>query len=511
MKEEETDQTNGDEPPITDSELDPLAEYRRKRDPAATNEPFQDPPVLKGDARDAREGQFVVQLHHATRVHYDLRLEVAGVLESFAVPKGPSQNPADKRLAIHTEAHPMRYLDFEAVIPDGQYGAGPMIAWDRGRVRYPKTSPREGLENGKLSFELYGRRLRGGYTLIRTRGRGGRSFEGSKEAWLLIKKRDDEIDRERDVRERYPQSVYSGLTIEELPSAPERYDALLSSLAESGARRGTVAVENALSRPTFVKTLEVSANGVELRGARVLVYRRGSEVALYDSLGRSVEMFDELRRAFACLSTTSFVLDGEITCGSAAGLAARIAGAPIHAHAAHFRAFDLLSIGPYDLRSCPREERAQRLREVVPAESARALLSVAEPAGDAPRGPVLTVDDGAYGCVTVSVSPRVMDFVVVGESENELALASYVGARLRFRGSAPVSKDLRDALSLSRVDEGLSGLPPRFDPVAPQDVVRVRGTFIEHGVLEVEEVLGTSDVEVAYVTSGPVAAPLVNR
>ena len=501
MKEEQED---------IDRLSDPLAEYRRKRDPNETNEPFQDAPVLTGDARDAREGQFVIQLHHASRVHYDLRLEVAGVLESFAVPKGPSTNPADKRLAIHTEAHPMRYLDFEAVIPKGQYGAGPMIAWDRGRVRYPKIAPREGLARGKLSFELTGRRLRGGFTLIRTSGRRGQSFEGSQEAWLLIKKRDDEIDRERDVRERFPRSVYSGMTIEELPHAAERYDSLIASLEESGAVRGAFGVAQALAAPRYEKANALSNGGFAIRGSRVLVYRRGSEVGIYDPLGRTVTQFPELERAFASLSTADFVLEGEIACASFAGLKARIEGAPIHTHAAHFCAFDLLSIGAFDLREQARETRAKWLREVVPPGDAFALLSIAERVEEA-RGPVQQVGEGAYGDVTIVVEPRVMEFVVVGESGDELALASYEGTKLTFRGAAVASDELLDVLALSPADEGIDLLPERFDPVIPLSVVRVRGCFVGEGALEAEALLGTSDTEVAYVTSAPVPSPLVDR
>src|SRR5262249_27392895 len=131
-----------------------LADYRKKRDAGKTNEPFGgDPTESSGPTR---RGAYVVHLHDATRRHYDLRLEVGGVLSSFAVPKGPSFDPEAKHLAVHTEDHPLEYLDFEDVIPEGQYGAGAMIVWDRGEVEYLEGSAEEGIAKGKIDFVLAG-------------------------------------------------------------------------------------------------------------------------------------------------------------------------------------------------------------------------------------------------------------------------------------------------------------------------------------------------------------------
>ncbi|HET6371081.1 MAG TPA: DNA polymerase ligase N-terminal domain-containing protein [Nitrospiria bacterium] len=128
---------------------------------------------------------FVVHEHHATRLHYDLRLEIGGVLKSWAVPKGPSMNPADKRLAIQVDDHPIEYGDFEGIIPEGSYGAGPVVIWDRGEMRVLETDdPERSLDAGRLIFELRGDQLKGGFTLARMKGK-----ESGKE-WLLIKKRD---------------------------------------------------------------------------------------------------------------------------------------------------------------------------------------------------------------------------------------------------------------------------------------------------------------------------------
>jgi len=132
-----------------------LDEYRDKRDPTRTPEPF-------GDRRPATGHLFVVHKHSARRLHYDLRLEIDGVLVSWAVPKGPSVRHGERRLAVHVEDHPVDYADFEGVIPEGSYGAGPSIVWDRGWFRVLGDRPaREAIARGKLEFELFGFKLRG--------------------------------------------------------------------------------------------------------------------------------------------------------------------------------------------------------------------------------------------------------------------------------------------------------------------------------------------------------------
>lgn len=130
-------------------------------------------------------GRFVVHEHDATHLHYDFRLEIGGALKSWAIPKGPSMNPADKRLAVMVADHPVEYIDFEGVIPEGSYGAGPVVVWDAGEFELlePRT-PEAQLRAGKLAFTLHGRKLKGGFALARfARGRTGRE-------WLLIKKKD---------------------------------------------------------------------------------------------------------------------------------------------------------------------------------------------------------------------------------------------------------------------------------------------------------------------------------
>ena len=157
--------------------------YRKKRNFEVTPEP-------RGRARHAAGGQYVVQKHAARRLHYDFRLELDGVMKSWAVARGPSTVPGEKRLAIHVEDHPIEYLNFEGNIPKGEYGAGSMIVWDRGRWE-PEGDPQKGLAKGHLAFALNGARLKGRWHLVRIRPRSGEKAE----PWLLIKS-DDEFARD---------------------------------------------------------------------------------------------------------------------------------------------------------------------------------------------------------------------------------------------------------------------------------------------------------------------------
>lgn len=153
---------------------------------------------------------FVIQHHEASTDHYDLRLEVGGVLKSWAVPKGPSTDPADRRLATPTDDHPMDYADFEGTIPSGEYGAGTVLVWDTGTYRNTTRHDgaempiEEALSHGHVTFELHGRKLHGGYALTRIRSGGGR------EAWLLVKESDRDADARRRPTSTQPESVLSG-------------------------------------------------------------------------------------------------------------------------------------------------------------------------------------------------------------------------------------------------------------------------------------------------------------
>ncbi|MBM4283926.1 MAG: DNA ligase [Deltaproteobacteria bacterium] len=187
----------------------PLKEYRDKRCFSRSPEPDD-----KG-RRPGSEPIFVIQQHGARTLHYDFRLEVAGVLKSWAVPKGPATDPKEKRLAVPTEDHPLDYADFEGVIPPGEYGAGAVVVWDQGVYRNltakkgKPLSMEEGLAHGHVKVWLEGRKLRGGYALNRFK-------TGKDEAWLLVKVDDELADPTRDPVKTEPQSVLSGRTLEEV-------------------------------------------------------------------------------------------------------------------------------------------------------------------------------------------------------------------------------------------------------------------------------------------------------
>src|SRR5262245_51057975 len=193
----------------------PLEEYRRKRDFAKTPEPAPD----AATAASGRSGRFVIQRHRATRLHYDFRLEIEGVLVSWAVPRGPTLDAGQRRMAVHVEDHPIEYLDFEGVIPSRQYGAGDVIVWDWGtwQPEAETPDPRKAIDDGELKFRLDGEKVRGRFTIVRTSGRGGpRPFEDDEgDQWLLIHKRDPESQPGWDAED-HPKSVKTGRTNDEV-------------------------------------------------------------------------------------------------------------------------------------------------------------------------------------------------------------------------------------------------------------------------------------------------------
>ncbi|MGE0241469.1 MAG: DNA polymerase ligase N-terminal domain-containing protein [Parvibaculaceae bacterium] len=178
---------------------DALTSYRRKRNFIATPEP-------KGRVAKRKGRSFVIQKHDASRLHFDFRLELDGVLKSWAVTRGPSLDPSEKRLAVRVEDHPLDYGGFEGTIPKGQYGGGTVMLWDRGEWE-PEDDPHEGLKKGKLSFTLKGKRLKGGFTLLRMRK--DRRGASARENWLLIKQRDRQASAAIDPIEAWQRSVVS--------------------------------------------------------------------------------------------------------------------------------------------------------------------------------------------------------------------------------------------------------------------------------------------------------------
>jgi DNA ligase D-like protein (predicted 3'-phosphoesterase) len=196
---------------------DPLEEYRKKRNFQRTSEPSGDEKIT-----ERKTHQFVIQKHAASTLHYDFRLQIGEVLVSWAVPKGPSTDPSEKRLAMRTEDHPLSYGNFEGVIPEGEYGGGTVMIWDRGAYRNLReekkddgASMKESLTEGKIEVWLEGEKLEGGYVLIRT-GKGG-----DEKKWLLKKIDDEKAGARRNPVSTEPRSIQSGKTIEEIEKEAE--------------------------------------------------------------------------------------------------------------------------------------------------------------------------------------------------------------------------------------------------------------------------------------------------
>ena len=306
----------------------PLKAYAGKRDFSRTPEP-----AGSGRSGDGRE--FVVQKHAARRLHYDLRLEMDGVLKSWAVTKGPSLTAGEKRLAVHTEDHPIEYLDFEGNIPKGEYGAGSMIVWDRGRWE-PEGDPQKGLTKGHLAFTLDGARLKGRWHLVRIRPRAREKAE----PWLLIKS-DDEFARhvdDRDILDEETTSQLSGRTAEELAAAGEvrkdhaartmvvkaRKSVLPDVSKLSGAHAGLLP---AFLEPSLASMCEKPPSGpkwiheIKYDGYRMQARIDGPTIRL---LTRKMldwtERFPSIADALKALTLGSALIDGELVVEDASGI-----------------------------------------------------------------------------------------------------------------------------------------------------------------------------------------------
>jgi bifunctional non-homologous end joining protein LigD len=295
-----------------------------------------------------------------------------GVLKSWAVPKGPSVHAEEKRLAVHVEDHPVEYADFEGVIAHGNYGAGSVIVWDRGWYRLVKPEdPLEQLRRGKLEFELFGYKLRGRWTLAR--------MSGKDKDWLLLKKADGAAASE-ELTERYPQSVLSGLTVEEMADAPGHLAAIRQRLEGLDAPRREV---TARRQPFMLATLGERApagkdwlSELRFEGVRVLAARREALVGLYRSSAQAVaRQHPDLVRTLLALRVDHFVIDGEIVALDPGGrpsfqrLQPRMALTdPREIESAAARVpvegafFDCVELEGHDLRRLPLTQRKECLR-----------------------------------------------------------------------------------------------------------------------------------------------------
>jgi len=340
-----------------------LGEYRRKRDFSRTAEPA-------GKIASASKNLFVVQKHAATRLHYDLRLELDGVLKSWAVPKGPSLDPSDKRLAIEVEDHPLSYRNFEGTIPKGNYGAGEVIVWDTGSYKtVGSTSAQEQLRRGEWKFELFGKKLRGGFVLVRLK----RSEE--KKEWLWIKHRDEGARTGWDVESEFD----SVLSSRSLPRGAAK------SIRQTAGKMPAAAVRAVFPQRLPVTLAELGKKPfsdpqwvfeVKWDGVRVLVYVEGATVRLFSRSGREItKEFPEMQELSAQMQASTAVLDGEVVVLDSRGrsdfhalqdrlgvqnpsLALR-EKAPITCYF-----FDLLYFEGFDVRKVPLLARKEMLKKV---------------------------------------------------------------------------------------------------------------------------------------------------
>ena len=507
----------------------PLEEYRRKRDFNRTPEPAPVPGAQPGGTLGRTVGahrRFVVQRHRATRLHYDFRLEVDGVLVSWAVPKGPSLDPAARRMAIHVEDHPLEYFDFEGVIPARQYGAGDVIVWDWGtwEPEAETPDPVAAIVNGELKLRLQGQKLGGRFTIVRTSRRPGSAprtaFEDDQgEQWLLIHKRDANAVPGWDAED-HPQSVKSGRTNDEVKAnAPAIWvSAMPAASAEidlSGAREAPM--------PRYLEPMLATLAAKPFRderwlyevkwdGYRVEAVVRDGSVDMFTRNGNDASTyFPRLLTPPTWIDAREAIIDGEVVALDDAGrpdfnlLQERIsAGRGGRAVATSdgsgtknrgalvYQAFDLLYLDGRLLVDVPLEQR-KRLLELVLRPSARVRYAGhVETEGTAffdavkgqdleglvakRRGSRYEVGRRSTDWLKVKVRPE-QELVVGGWTPGEgsaaalgaIAVGVYEGDRLRFTGKVGSGFSDRTRRELRTLLDELEAEAPPFDPPPPPD------------------------------------------
>ena len=476
---------------------DPLSPYRAKRSLERTPEPGGSlSPVARPDG-----GLFVVHKHAARRLHYDLRLEMEGVLRSWAVPKGPSYDSGDKRLAVLVEDHPLEYGDFEGLIPEGNYGAGAVIVWDRGRW-IPVEDPVEGLAKGKLLFELQGHRLHGVWTLVKLK-------KGQNE-WLLIKERDGYASSAGAPLPE--QSVLSGLSVEDLKAGHTPADGIRSELIRLSAPEREIRANSVRLMLAEAQERPFTAAGwffeLKLDGYRVVAARDTTPVLLSRNGNDLSACFPEIVRAVGALPFERLILDGELVALDESGRpnfqrlqqrAQLRRSLDIH-HAmlecpVTFYAFDLLGVDTFDLRSLPLWNRKALLQRVVPPAGVIRFLDHFEDEGEVLyqqvqklglEGMVAKRADSPYkpgrSATWIKIrTRRTEDFVVVGFTAprgsrtgfGALQLGSYHNGQLRYSGRAGSGFSEKQLTDVRRtLDALLLEESPCTDPVPQGDGTR---------------------------------------
>ena len=349
-----------------------LETYRDKRHAGTTPEPF-------GRLLLPKTGKlFVVQQHQARHLHWDLRLELDGVLLSWAVPKGPSRNPKDKRFAAHVEDHPLDYADFEGRIPEGNYGAGYVIIWDKGTY-VPLNNFKMGMEKGKLLFELKGHKLHGRWTLVRMKGTNKNTTDNGNE-WLFIKERDQWAKEDAPFSD---DSIHSGLTVAQMKSPKRKATRLSGELKKTAAKLQKRTVS---TKPMLASSGEIFDNDnwlYELKydGYRLLAEKNTAKVTLHSRNGHDLTAsFPEIAQSIFRLPFEQFLIDGELVVHDEQGIPsfsllqqrARLSGELEVARAAiempcTYYVFDALQILNYDLRELPLIKRKSYLRRLLPS------------------------------------------------------------------------------------------------------------------------------------------------
>ncbi|MFY1663803.1 DNA ligase D [Pseudomonas sp. Pseu.R1] len=365
----------------------PVSEYTRKRNFDITSEPPETPGRVRSSK--GRALTFVIHKHDARNLHYDFRLELDGTLKSWAVPKGPSLDPKNKRLAVHVEDHPLGYGSFEGHIPEGQYGAGDVIVWDRG-IWQPHGDPRETYKAGKLKFTLIGEKLTGDWALVRTHLPGS----GDKEQWLLIKEKDAAVRsaQDYDIVVDKPQSVVSGTTVGDdrrsgkagkrkvAASAPARSPTTKPARKTVSAKK--TSVPEKLS-PQLATLMDTPPEGdwlyeIKFDGYRIMTRILDGEVRMITRNGHDwTERLPLQARAISELNLGDGWLDGEVVVLNDAGLpdfqALQNAFETGHAKDIVYYLFDVPFLNGEDLRQKPVEERRAALKKLL-GKSKKGLL-----------------------------------------------------------------------------------------------------------------------------------------
>ncbi len=472
-----------------------LKTYRGKRNFARTTEP-EGAVVGPGSAR------FVVHKHHATADHYDLRLELDGVLKSWAVPKGPSLDPADKRLAVQTEDHPLEYADFEGLIPEGEYGGGPMIVWDAG-VWAPMGDAARDIDAGAFKFRLAGDKLGGGWMLTRLKPKPGETRRN----WLLFKERDPAARPGSDILAERPESVKTGRAIEDLAPRPPpvaKAPARLRPGALPGARRAELPERIApqLASAAAAPDGDGWLHEIKLDGYRTLARIEGGAARLITRAGLDwTHRYGDLPAALAALPCRTALVDGEIVALDAAGVSRFSELQDALANGAEnrlvFFAFDLLHLDGWDLTAAPLVRRKALLARILAGATPRSAVHYSDHVeGGGPDFYAGASEMGLEGIVskradapyrpgrsktwTKTKALRTGDFVIAGyttsaaaEGLAALALAEWEGDELAYRGKVGTGFDAQTLADLARRLE-----PLRDDahplPGAPRGIAWVR-------------------------------------